>query len=544
MSLSDRVFAPPEADAKKAEERQAKLPLRVRELLQQARDALAQGQLDVAQGAIVSALGIVPGQPDALCLHALVCDSLGRFAVAAAKFEQALIAAPDDALTYYHYARLREQVGDIEGSYALRRLAAERIPDSPLAWSDLAEHLFAHVSVDAALAPLAKAVELGPNYAPAWLKFGTALVNCGRVDQGVAAMRRALQLEPAFGAAWASLADVKTASFTLNEVAQLRELLQGSEPDESERIAIEFALAKAYENMGCYREAYDLLCDGNARKRRELEWSSAGFAAKMARIAEVSRRACAVAPDAKLGERAIFIVGLPRSGTTLIEQIFASHSQVEGAGELGDLGAVLAEESMRRKLNYPEWMPQATPEDWQRLGQRYLGLTAHWRDRRPYFTDKALTHWMGLGAIRAMLPGARIVVCRRDPLENCWSCFRQLFSKGWEFTYNFEEVAEYWKVFDKEVTWWIRHAPHRILEQSYEALLDDPEAEISKLIGFLGLPFEENCLNFYQTKRTVKTLSAAQVRQPLRKDTARAVHYGALLNPLRLALGMPPLGAK
>lgn len=541
MGLSDRWFAPPVFDAKKAEERQAKLPRLVAELLRQARNELADGYVDAAQRAITSILRIVPNQPDALCLQGIISVQLGHTAEAATEFEQALGAAPDDALIFYHYARLLERTGNVGGAYKLRKQAVDRIIDSPLAWSDLGEHLFTHVSIEASLEPLEKSIRLAPEYAPACLKLGTALVNCGRIDEGVASIRRALQLEPAFGAAWASLADIKTVSFLPDEVALMRELLNGNALNPSERTAVKFALARACEEQQSYKEAYELLMDANAGKRSELEWSSTNFSWKMAHIAEVFRASNTAASDPDLGDKVIFIVGLPRSGTTLIEQILASHSQVEGAGELGNLGVILAEESKRRRQYYPEWVPQATSDDWLRLGRRYMESTSVWRRHRDYSTDKALTHWMGLGAIRAMLPGARIVICRRDPVETCWSCFKQLFSTGFEFSYNLNEMAEYWKNFDREATWWAGHAPDHVTEQRYESLLTQPREEIRKLLQFCGLEFEESCVHFHKTKRTVKTLSAAQVRQPLRPDTARAVHYGALLDPLRIALEMHPL---
>jgi len=541
MGLNDRLFAPPAFDAEKIEARQTMLPERLRSLIFRAGDALEQDRLTLAQQIINEALSIAPNQADVLRLRALLLAKFGNIQASMATFEQALRAVPDDALAYWQYARVCEEAGDIVAASRLRKQAVELLPESPLAWGDLGEHLYQYESVEASLGPLECATRLAPDHAPAQLKLGNALVSCGRVDEGVTAIRRALDSEPAFGAAWLSLADVKTASITDNEISQMQKLLQSSELDESERTALEFALAKACEDRGAYREAYVLLVNANARKRRELKrWSAEHFLTQVAVAEEVFSAPHAAVEDPHFGEEVIFIVGLPRSGTTLIERIIGSHSQVKAAGELGELGWLLGEESARLRRRYPEWVPQATAQDWRRLGQRYLDLTAHRRGERRRVTDKMPNNWQAFGAIRAMLPGARIIVCRRNAVENCWSCFKQLFPIGWEFTYDLNDTATFWKAFDRTASAWAQRAPSHIREQSYEGLLATPEEEIRGLLEFCGLPFETACLRFQELPQSVQTLSAAQVRQPLQKDTARAKHYGALLDPLRKALGIAP----
>jgi len=233
---------------------------------------------------------------------------------------------------------------------------------------------------------------------------------------------------------------------------------------------------------------------------------------------------------------------MPRSGTTLVEQILASHERITGAGELDTLARVLTEESERRQKRYPQWAREATVQDWQRLGQRYLSLTAQWRVQRPRFVDKMASNWRLLGAMRAMLPGARIVICRRDPLENCWSCFRQYFQNGSEFSYDLDHLAAFWKAFDHAASGWSRRSPDRVRQQVYEDLTENPEAEIRTLLNFCELPFDPACLHFQDLQRSVRTLSASQVRKPMQKWESRAVKYGALLDPLRAALGIAPIG--
>jgi tetratricopeptide (TPR) repeat protein len=540
LGVDSRMFEPPAPDLAKINARLAKLPMQLRLLIQGAGDSLGMGDLSAAQAALAKALALAPGQPDVLRLYGLLLARVGNLPAALANFEAAIRAAPDDAIGYWQYAQVLEQSGNVADALRLREQAVQRLPDSPMAWADLGEHLARHQRLDAALAPLERATRLAPDYAPARLKLGDALVSCGRAEEGAAAIRRAIAAEPAFGAAWLSLSDIKTVPVTDDEVDRMLELLRGRSLDQSERTAVEFALARAHEERGRHPEAFGLLVDANARRKREVgTWEATRFRNQTRLANQVFDAPHAEAEDPRQGEQAIFVVGMPRSGTTLVEQVLASHTSVQGAGELGELAQVLTEESARLKQRFPEWVSAATAPDWQRLGQRYLELTGRYRDGRAHFVDKMPNNWQALGAIRAMLPGARIVVCRRDPLENCWSCFKQYFTRGWEFTYDIDDLATFWKGFDQAASYWARRAPQRVREQRYEALTEAPGSEIRALLAFCGLTYENACLNFHESRRGVQTLSAAQVRQPMHKHRPTAAGYGPLLDPLRSALGLP-----
>jgi tetratricopeptide (TPR) repeat protein len=540
MALTDRLFAPPASDAAKIEHRQAGLAPRLRVLIGRAGDALARRDLPAAQRPLADALAMAPGQPDVLRLYALLQAEVGNLHGASVNFEAAIAAAPDDAMGYWQFAQVLERAGDIAGALQWRERAVARLPDSPLAWADLGEHLFSHDSVDASIAPLERAAELAPDYAPGLFKLGNAYVACGRPDDGAAMIRAALQREPAFGAAWIGLVDIKTVEITDEELDRMRETLASPRIDPGERTALEFALGMAYERAGRHADAWERLSSANARRKRELRpWSGEQFRDREHIAMEVFGNSHAGSVDSALGENVVFIVGMPRSGTTLVEQILASHSRVHGSGELPALPQVLTEESTRRQQRYPEWVPHASPGEWERLGRRYLELSAGFRRERPVSTDKLPNNWRAIGAIRAMLPGARIVVCRRDPLENCWSCFKQYFTQGWEFTYDIEDLATFWKGFDHAASYWTERAPQRVREQRYEALTESPESQIRALLAFCGLAWEDACLNFHKSRRGVQTLSAAQVRQPMHRHRSTAADYGPLLDPMRSALGLP-----
>lgn len=546
MGVSDRLFAPPAADAGKVQARQAALPPRLQALIQRAGDLLASGNPAAAQPLLAHALTTAPAQPDVLRLYALLLTQVGNRQAAVANFEAALRAAPDDAMGYWEYARSLEEFGEVAAAFELRRRAVECLPDSPLAWADLGEHLYTYESVESSLASLERAVDLAPDYAPGLFKLGNAYIACGRTNDGAALIRQALAREPAFGAAWIGLVDVKTVPVTEAEMAQMRELLADtSRIDSSERTAIEFALAMACERTGQYREAWERAVHANGRRKHELQpWSAERFQVQEQLAGEVFAKETEQARDASLGSELVFIVGMPRSGTTLVEQVLASHPSVQGAGELAALPQVLTEESSRRQRRYPEWVPEADADDWQRLGERYLELTAGFRKARPYSTDKLPGNWRALGAIRAMLPDAHIVICRRDPLENCWSCYKQYFPRGWEFTSDVDWLAQFWRAFDHAATEWAGRAPERIREQRYESLTENPEAEIRALLEFCGLPFDAACLQAHQSRRSVQTLSAAQVREPVHRHRSVVTRYEALLDPLRRALGLPAWAAQ
>jgi len=243
--------------------------------------------------------------------------------------------------------------------------------------------------------------------------------------------------------------------------------------------------------------------------------------------------------DPALGHEAIFIVGLPRSGSTLFEQILAAHPQVEGASELQDLGIVLQRESVRRGVPYPQWIPQAGADDWQRLGREYLARTARWRATRPRFTDKLPDNWKHAGVLRAMLPGATVIETRRDPLETAWSCFKQQFYSQPHFANTLADLGAYLRGCERAMDAWRARDPDQIHLHRYEDLLADPEPAVRRLLADCALDYDPGCLDFHAARRSVRTASAAQVRQPLRRDTTRAAAYGALLDPLRGALGLP-----
>ncbi|WHZ20411.1 MAG: TPR domain protein [Rhodanobacteraceae bacterium] len=501
--------------------------------------AIETGGPDLADARLAPLLASYPDHPEVLRLRAGIQNLRGDYSGAMAAMKRAVAKRPDDPLYYNTLGMILGQTGEYDAAIQSFRHACDLQPDLAIAWFNLGAMLMRCMRRAEATAALQRSVALNPGYMPARVLLGDLLRAENRIDQAAAEYRRVIAEQPWAGMAWWGLADLKTIRFVSGDIDQIRRAMRDSRANDNDMIAMGLALAKALDDEGRYAESLDALARAHAIARSRRTWSAEAFSAGMSRILDAFTPPPTPSPDAAAGQGVIFVTGLPRSGSTLVEQILASHSMVEGPGELTDLPMVLTEESDRLGKPYPAWVKQTRPEDWQRLGGRYLQRTAYWRERRPVFVDKLPGNWYHIGAIRAMLPAAKIICCRRDPVETCFSCYRQYLDNN-EYARTFADLAAYWRDFDRSVAHWHALHPSHVHEHVYEQLIAEPEESIRALLEFCGLPFEEGCLRFHENKRDVSTPSAMQVRQPLRADTARAPRYGALLDPLRAALGLPP----
>jgi tetratricopeptide (TPR) repeat protein len=503
--------------------------------------ALEAGRIDEASRHLAPVLAVNPAHPEVLRLHAGIESQRGNYQVAIRVMQQAVARRPDDALYQNTLGTVLAEAGDYDGAIAALRRCCDLQPGLAIAWFNLGVLLTRCVRNDEAIDALGIAVKLAPDHMAARALLADMLRVGNRATESAQAYRRIIAERPWSGMAWWGLADLKTVKFAPADVGQMRAAMTDSRAGDDDLIAMGFALAKALDDEGRQAESLATLAAANAIAQRRRRWDANAFASGMAGIRQAFSPAPPAAPGLA-GSEVVFIVSLPRSGSTLIEQILASHPTVEGAGELPDLPLVIGEESRRRQQGFPHWVGAATPDDWERLGRRYLERTKHWTQRRPLFTDKLPNNWYYIGAIRAMLPGARIVAVRRDPLETCFSCYRQFLYNN-EYSRSFADLAAFWREFDRSVAHAVALHPSHVQQSVYESLLAEPEAQIRRLLDFCGLPFDPACLEFHRTERDVRSPSAMQVREPLRRDTARAPRYGALLDPLRAALGMPPFTA-
>jgi tetratricopeptide (TPR) repeat protein len=478
------------------------------------------------------------GHPEALRLLGILRNRARRPLEARDLFLRALALRPDDAVLLSDLGSAQMNAGDVDAAFASWRRACALAPGEPAPWYNLGRNLQLQGRGEEAVPALRQALALAPGIVPAAVLLGDALVHLGEFADAADAYRRALRADPACGDAWRGLCALRDPAPGEADVRALEAQLARADLREPDRIAMEYALGRLHERNGDYARAFARVADANARQRRAAPWSRQAFTAYVdAALAATAN--LPPPPDPALGHEAIFIVGLPRSGSTLFEQVLAAHPQVEGASELPDLGEVVQQESQRRGRPYPQWVAEATPADWQRLGREYLRRTTRWRERRPRFTDKLPENWKHAGILRAMLPGATVIEARRDPMETAWSCFRQQFLALPHFGCDFDDIATCLHGCERAMDAWRARDPDRIHLFRYEDLVAAPEPAIRALLAACGLGFDPSCLAPHAVRRGVRTASAAQVREPLRAGAPIASRYGALVDPLRDALGRP-----
>ena len=497
--------------------------------------ALESGRAEQAAAHLAGVLTAYPRQPEVLRLQAGILELRGDHVRAIEVMRTALSLRPGDPLYHNTLGSMLGAVGEFDAAIDALRRACDLQPNLGIAWYNLGVMLTRCVRHAEAIAALRRAVEIDHSNLHARCLLADMLRVEGQLSDAEAEYRRVLSEQPWFGLAWWGLADLKTVPFRNEDVTRMQVALSTAAASQDDRITTGFALARALDDAGRYSDGFRALQQAHAIARQHQIWDAPAFSNQVDAMIEAACLLPRGITDETMGREVTFIVGLPRSGTTLVEQILSSHSQVEGAGELPDLPLVLNEESRRRRQRFPTWCTDADYRDWIRLGKRYLERTATWRRRKPRFTDKLPTNWLYIGAIRAMLPGARIIICRRDPLETCFSCYRQ-FMQNNEYTHSFTDLAAYWHDFDRSVRHWQGRSDTHCFQFAHEALLADSAAAIRQLLEFCGLSFEASCIDFHATPRAIHSPSASQVRQPLRRDTAHAEHYGHLLDPLREAL--------
>jgi tetratricopeptide (TPR) repeat protein len=495
---------------------------------------IERGHLDAAERAMAGALALAPTHAETLRLSGLVEHRRGRLGQAEDLYRLALETHAGDAMLLAQFGELKIDMGDVAGGLALLSRACETVPSDADAWFRLGVQLDRQGLHEEALVAGRHVLGRASTHAVARLLVARSLQALGRIDESAAECRRLIaQGGPRAYQAWFALVDLKTTRLDAKEVLAVETLARDPKLDSDARSALDFALGKIYEDGGRHADALHALGRANAAKRRDLHWNSDAFSREIDAIRNAFAQPLAGAV-ADQGHEAIFVVGMPRSSTTLIEQILAAHPEVEGASELSDLPAVLEQESTRRGIAFSRWVAAASADDWTRLGRDYLARTERWRRRRPRSTDKLPDNWRFVDAIRLMLPAAKIIDCRRDALETCWSCYKQMFAPARaDYSYDFGDLAAYWRDSTRFGDGSALSYPQHVRVQGYEALLADPQMQIRALLDFCHLPFDPACLQFHTAERAIRTPSAAQVRRPLDSGTARAAGYGDLLADLR-----------
>ncbi len=433
-------------------------------------------------------------------------------------------------------------LGRLQEADAAARHAALIEPNNPQNWLTIATVATRLIQPEKALEAYERAARLTAPEARLQMSMGHVLKTLGRRQESEAAYKAALVLDPGLAAAWWSLADLKNYSFSDADVAALESLLASDRRERSNEAQLHFSLGKAHEQRGQYDRAFAHYAQGNALRHSEAPFDIEGFERRSARIRAVFDQQF-FAAHATAGERdgaPIFIVGLPRSGSTLVEQILASHPRVEGTMELTNILQIVREfdDMTETREGYPETVRSATGAQLTALGKRYLAQVAPLRHGRERFTDKLPNNFSHIGLIHAILPHATIIDARRHPMDSCFSAFRQHFAEGQTFSYDLGVLGRYYRSYLSLMDHWDAVLPGKVLHVRYESLVRNPETSIRRLLEHCGLEFDPACLEFHKTVRPVRTASAEQVRQPLyTSGIGYWRHFERELEPLRAALG-------
>ena len=468
----------------------------------------------------------------------------GEYETAEPLLRRAIEGAPDDVparmalVEHLHRAR--------RGADALKEIETL---DPDVQRTALARSLRAHILRDLGrqeeeVEILAQLAATEPRPESYNIRMGHALRNLGRVEQAVEAYRQVLETSPFEGSSWWSLANLKTVKFSDDDIATMERGIAVPKALPLNVIRLHFALGKALDDRGAAERAFHYYNEGN-RLRDRLSTYARDYITRWVDHCEATYTPQFFSERADAGFPApdpIFVIGMQRSGSTLIEQILDSHPLIEGTAELTELPTIIREQgeiANRRGISFNEHLRRMTPVDLHALGQDYLRRSRTYRlTDKPFFTDKMPTNWLYAGIIRLILPDAKIVDVRRNPLDCCFANWKQLYGKGLEHTYSMEGMGRYYADYVRLLRLMERVQPGKIHRVIYERVVDDLEGEVRHLLDYLGLPFDEACLDFHSNERSVRTISAEQVRRPInRRGLDRWKPYEKWLGPLKDALG-------
>jgi tetratricopeptide (TPR) repeat protein len=512
--------------------------------LMQAAAALVENDLPKADAHLRLHLDRYPTDVAALRMLAEVAARLRRYVDAQTLLERCLELSPSFDAARHNFAVVLNRQGKAALALPHAEALLAKEPRNP-GYRNLKAAILANLSDYAeSIAVYEGVLRDFPQQPKIWMSYGHSLKTARRQDESVAAYRRAIAMQPTLGEAYWSLANLKTFRFSESDVAAIRRVLDRDDLGDDDRLHFEFTMGKALEDRESYETSFAHYAKGNAL-RRKLHPYDAESNSRYVRHCKAqytadffsSRTGGAPAADP------LFIVGLPRSGSTLLEQVLASHSGVEGTMELPDIpqiASVLADrEGGASETPFFDAVAALTPEQRRTLGEQYIAATrVHRKTARPFFIDKMPNNCLYVGLIQLILPNAKIIDARRHPLGCCFSGFKQHFARGQSFSYDLDDIGRYYRDYVDLMAHFDSVLPGRVQRVFYESMVEDTEAQVRDLLEYCGLPFEEGCLRFYENERAVRTASSEQVRQPIfREAMDHWRHYEPWLSPLKQALG-------
>ena len=498
----------------------------------------ALGRPEQAVKSLEKAIQLKPDYAEAHYNHGITLQKLGQLEEAMKSFDKAIRLEPDFADAYSNRGTALQHLGQLKAAMKSYDKAIQLKPDCANAYCNRGNGLYDLGQLKAATKSYDKAIQLKPDFAEAYYNRGITLQDLGQLGQAMKSYDMAIQMKPVFAKAHYILSLLKEYQPHDAQIGLMESLLTDSDPSESDRIYLCFALAKIYEDLGEYDKSFDYLKEGNRLRKKELNYDIDHDKKLMTRIRGIftaGSLALEDAPDGSASIQPLFIVGMPRSGTSLVEQILASHSKVHGAGELDTMGKLVGPiVSTLLDQNVSQDTRELSRNGIERVHDGYLEKLAALKVSEKIITDKMPLNFLWIGHILCAFPGSKIIHLNRDPRATCWSIYKHYFAaKGNGFAYDLADLVAYYKLYIDLMSFWRSRFPNTIYDLCYEELTENQETETRKLLAYCDLQWEKQCLDFHQTKRTVKTASSAQVRKKMFQGSSEAWRkYAAHLKPL------------
>ena len=456
---------------------------------------------------------------DALRFMGILAFKSGNHDIAEAMLTKALKLDPTYSLVWANLAQVFSVTGQLDKAKKSFKNILNMEPKNGLIWAEYGTVLTKLANYKEGKDAYLKALEFKPNSPRVHLSLGHVYKTMGEIDNSINSYKNTILQNNLSGEAYWSLANLKTYSFSENEIKDMEDTLKGDMSD-IERSQMHFALGKAYEVKKDFDKSFKNYYQGNKVKKGLIKYSSDDTTDNTKRILNFfNKENIQKLAKSSTGDRdPIFVLGMPRSGSTLVDQIISSHSKVDGTQELPNIIKIAAELNTNNQNNYPEVLKELDESKLSNLGKDYISETAWARDSAPFFIDKMPNNFIHIGLIKTILPNAKIIDTRRDPMDTCFSCFKQFFARGQLFTYSLEDLGNYYTDYIRAMNHWHNVYGKDIYTVHYDNVINETEETIRELIDYCELPFEKECLEFYNSSRPVKTPSAEQVRQPIYKS--------------------------
>ena len=500
----------------------------------------ARGRLKEAHISLRKALKYRPDHPILLNNLGNALQLQGEIEKAIEWFNKAIIQDPDYADAYSNLGNALRELDRFEEAVAAYQHAIQINPGIADFYYNLGNLLIELNELEEAAINFKKVVAIDPRHRKAYRDLGKVLSDMGEIDQAAAAYRKAIEINPARAEVYRSLSKNKTFSIYDNDIHSMETLYAKENTSDEQKMHLGFGLGKAYEDLGEYEKSMEFIVEAARLKRATIDYSISESEELFSQIKSTfsleffSNREGMGNPD----QTPIFILGMPRSGTSLVEQILASHPDVFGAGELEDLSNLIREyEHVDPPTKFPASIVDLDSEALEDLGKNYISRIRIHSENTKIITDKMPHNFLYIGFIKVILPNARIICCTRDPMDNCLSIFKNYFALTHDYSYNLTELGQYYNLYHDLMAYWRSSLPGFIYDLSYEGLVADQQNQTRQLLDFCHLPWDDACMKFYNTNRRVQTASNAQVRRPIYRDSVKLwKRYEKQLEPLRAAI--------